>query len=89
MCGVRRVVAAYARGRFNGNLLDLMEPGYAPLFGRWMLDNARFPADWFEKTSECDRDCTACSYCGEVLEKVLVNADQELTEQLERYGSVR
>ena len=83
----RRVVAAYARGRFDGNLLDLTEPGYAPLFGAWMLDNSRFPAGWFETTSKCDRDCTVCSYCGDVLEKVLVNVDQELTEKLKRYGS--
>ncbi|MFO7946525.1 MAG: hypothetical protein R6V19_06915 [Armatimonadota bacterium] len=68
----RLVIDAYSRGRFRGNLLDLCEPGFGPLFAPQIIDNSRFPDDWFQKTSTCDRQCHKCSYCAQVLEEVLV-----------------
>jgi len=38
----------------------------------WTRLATRFPEDWFERTSECGKQCHACSYCAEVLERVLV-----------------
>ncbi|NLX07111.1 MAG: hypothetical protein GXY33_18400 [Phycisphaerae bacterium] len=71
----RAVVAAYCAERFYGNLLDLMEPGYGPLLAPQAIDNRRFPADWWERTASCAKDCEACGYCREVLERVQVRAD--------------
>jgi len=65
------VIGAYARGRYDGNLLDLLEPGYGPAFAPYVLDNRRFPADWFLRTSTCDRHCEECTTCAEVLKQVL------------------
>jgi hypothetical protein len=67
----RMVVAAYAGGRFGGNLLDLLEPGFAPAFAPRVVDNAAFPPDWAERIGGCPGDCEACSYCREVLAQVL------------------
>ncbi|MBQ8610978.1 MAG: hypothetical protein IJ412_04630 [Oscillospiraceae bacterium] len=67
----RMVVAAYARGRFTGNMMDLTEPSYSTLFRGKILDNTLFPKDWFEKTSQCDKNCAACGYCACVAEAVL------------------
>lgn len=72
----RRVVMAYARGRFGGNLLDLTEPSYSRRFDNHILDGARFPADWFARTSSCNRDCARCGYCQEVAQKALVGKDE-------------
>lgn len=66
------VLAAYARGRFAGNLADLLEPGFSPLLAPWVIDNSRFPADWFARVTSCDRRCHRCGYCRETLEKTLV-----------------
>lgn len=66
------VVGAYARRAYHGNLLDLCEPGYSPAFAPYVVDNARFPADWFARTSTCDRRCHRCDYCSHVLDQVLV-----------------
>jgi len=74
----RRVVAAYARGRFHGNLLDLTEPSYAPLLRGYILDNQRFPDDWFERTASCDKACHRCAYCESVLQQVLVSVEELL-----------
>lgn len=68
----RLVVDAYARGRHRGNLLDLLEPGYAGALAPRIMDNERFPADWFERTSSCGRRCESCGYCEEVAVRVMV-----------------
>jgi collagenase-like PrtC family protease len=69
------VIDAYSRQRYSGNLLDLFEPGHGPLLAPYVVDNDRFPSDWFDKTSECNKNCEQCSYCNEVWEKVSVNTE--------------
>lgn len=67
------VIGAYARGRHEGNLLDLLEPGFGRAVAPHVLDNRRFPGNWFERTSTCGRHCETCGYCAETLDRVLVN----------------
>ena len=67
------VIDAYSKRKFYGNLVDLLEPAHNPLLAPHIIDNTRFPEDWFERTSACNRRCHACEYCAEVLEKVLVS----------------
>jgi len=64
------VVSAYERGRFEGNLLDLLEPGFSPAFYPHFIDNAAFPPDWFEKTSACAPECADCGYCDRVFDGI-------------------
>ena len=66
------VVDAYAKRRYHGNLADLFEPGHGPLFAPWVVDNDRFPADWYEKTSTCSKNCTECNYCESVRKQVFI-----------------
>ncbi len=68
----RMVIQAYCTGRYDGNLPSLFEPGHGPCFGGYAIDNRRFPADWFARTTSCDKRCHACSYCARVLQQVLV-----------------
>ncbi len=70
------VIGAYARQKHYGNLLDLFEPGFSPAFAPWVIDNTRFPADWFEKTSHCGHACHKCDYCAGVLDQVLLNTEK-------------
>jgi len=62
----QKVLGAYVRGRYHGNVLDLLEPGHSALPGMPYLDNSRFPADWYERTADCGHDCELCSTCAEV-----------------------
>ena len=71
----RRVIEAYARGRFAGNLPDLLEPGHGPVFAPYVIDNSKFPSDWFARTSRCNKKCHECAYCSAVLKQVLVRCD--------------
>lgn len=66
------VIDAYAKRSYHGNLADLFEPGHGPTFAPYVIDNDRFPADWFEKTTKCSKDCLNCGYCDKVREKVFV-----------------
>ena len=67
----RMVLGAYCAGAFDGNLLELMEPGFASQFFPHYIDNSKFPADWAETTGKCTQGCTGCGYCEQVLKEVL------------------
>ena len=69
------VISAYIRGKFDGNLLDLCEPGYGPAFAPYILDSSRIPVDFFERTSTCDRRCHQCNYCKNAFDNALVCID--------------
>jgi len=71
----RRVLQAYVSQRYRGNLPDLFEPGHGPLFAPFIIDNARFPEDWFARTSTCGQQCEPCDYCASVLAQVLVRGE--------------
>lgn len=71
------VVDAYAKRRYHGNLADLFEPGHGPLFAPWVVDNDRFPEDWYEKTTACHKDCTRCNYCESVRKQVFILPEME------------
>ena len=64
------VIGAYERGRFEGNLLDLFEPGFSPAFSPHFIDNTAFPPEWFEKVSGSMRECMECGYCEKIWQQV-------------------
>lgn len=70
------VIQAYIRRRYYGNLLDLFEPGFGPVFAPYIIDNSRFPENWFDVTSKCNKKCHDCSYCRSVLDETLIIADE-------------
>ncbi|MBC7321190.1 hypothetical protein H5T89_11175 [bacterium] len=67
----RLVLNAYINRNYYGNLLDLFEPGLSSIFFPYIIDNKKFPEDWFHRTSACDRKCDRCNYCKDVLKEVL------------------
>ena len=69
------VIQSYIKGEHYGNLLDLFEPGFGPAFAPYVVDNKKFPEDWFRITTNCKKNCHECSYCDEVLEKTLVHTE--------------
>ena len=53
---------------------DLFEPGHGPLFAPHVIDNARFPDDWFDQIAHKRSPAESDRYCASVLDRVLVNA---------------
>ena len=64
------IVRAYAGECFSGNLLALMEPDLSDDFMPTVLNAGKFPGDFFEKTSRCDRDCVHCDYCESLYDQI-------------------
>lgn len=67
----QRVIRAYVERKYEGNLLDLFEPGHGPIIAPHVIDNSRFPDDWFEHSTQCSQMPDQCDYCRETLERVL------------------
>lgn len=65
------VIDAYARGKYSGNLLDLFEPGFGTAFAPYVIDSSKLPADFWEQTAFCDKNCHHCGYCEKVLHSAL------------------
>jgi collagenase-like PrtC family protease len=70
------VIKAYINGGYRGNLLDLLEPNHTSLLNGYYLSNSRFPNDWFDKTTNCKKECESCTYCNEVLKTILCEYDK-------------
>jgi len=66
----RMVIGAYASGHFEGNLADLLEPGFSGEFHPYIVDNTRFPADWTEIAGACAVNCARCGKCAAVAKAV-------------------
>ena len=64
------VLEAYAQRKFTGNLLDLLEPGFASVIAPRVVDNRAFSPDWFEKALRCGGECERCGVCREEWERV-------------------
>lgn len=75
-CHPRLVIDAYTQRRYRGNLLDLFEPSHGSMLAPQLIENARFPSDWFDKTSHCGGQCHACTYCEDTLKDILVTASE-------------
>lgn len=74
----RMVIDAYTGGRYRGNLLNLMEPCFAPALAPCYIANEAFPGDWAERTAHCDCDCEICGYCDEVFKRVMKMHQEEI-----------
>lgn len=67
-----RIIKAYYEGKYDGNLLDLFEPSHSRILYPYVIENSKFPDDWFEKVIKCNKLCQNCSYCEKIFKKVLV-----------------
>ena len=66
------IIAAYCRGRFRGNLLDLTEPSFSSLFRGYVLDNTLIRGDAALKLFNCDHRCDRCGTCEAIVRSALV-----------------
>ena len=68
------ILKAYTAGDFDGNLLDILDPGFAPFVSPMRFDNKAFPKEWSEGkiAGLCAANCTHCGKCAEVLSGIMV-----------------
>lgn len=61
-----RIIDSYAKGAYSGNLPELLEPNHADLFYPKVIENKKIDPQFAGKILYCDKNCTACGYCGQV-----------------------
>lgn len=85
-----QTLLAYTSGRYEGNMLDLLEPNYAHIFYPAVLDNTAFPPDYFAVRHNCSHDCGSCGYCVRIYQTILralpdiMLADNDMDTQEEK-----
>jgi len=72
-----KIIDAYAAGKYNGNILDLLEPCHSDIIYPLILDNSKFPQGFAEHILHCDKKCSLCNYCNNVLNEAIVNLDEK------------
>lgn len=72
-----RAVSAYVQGHYAGNLLDLMD-AMGDLSDHVNIANDRLPADFLDKMTLCDKNCSACGWCGALAKEVITRRDPGL-----------
>jgi hypothetical protein len=80
---LRRVVAAYLAGSYDGNLLDLTDAM------AWMADeihvaNPSIPDDFAGTVTDCAKTCGACDYCRSVFDACATRVDAPAWRIFER-----
>ena len=97
---VIRATTAYMKQSWEGDLLDILCSSinhYALETGAHLDNKSLDQYAFFERTTSCQRDCTACTYCDEIADKlvrlkVLTREKledlglHEIAEQMERQG---
>lgn len=69
----RRVLTAYVRGSYQGNLMDLTEPAFSISLKQAILDATLIPADYLQYKANCNHNCESCNYCLDIAKKSLRN----------------
>ena len=67
------ILQAYTSGSFDGDLLQILDPGFSFFAAPKIFDNKAFPKEWSEGkiAGNCAANCTHCGKCTEVLNLVL------------------
>ena len=66
---LRRTLAAYAAGQYDGNLFDLLDASHW-MGQHWDLPNQTLPDNFLERVTQCDRNCAACSVCKNLFDRL-------------------
>lgn len=66
---LKRVVSAYIEGRYDGNILDLMD-AMGDLNDRVNIPNQDLPGEFHQRVTACDKLCATCGWCATVMERI-------------------
>lgn len=67
-----RVIEAYVKGNYSGNVPDILEPNHAGLFYPEIIENKNIRDDFLKTVLYCDKDCVNCNFCGEAQKKATI-----------------
>jgi len=69
------IVDAYMKRSYTGSLIDLMGTGvmgnFFPIYMYSGIDNSRFPKDFVNAVTMCNKFCAGCGYCADIAKRVM------------------
>lgn len=71
---LRRALESYMNGRFQGNLLELLDTPEA-LSHMLHVDNASLPEDFYDMLADCDHDCDNCGICQDLERRFVIRKE--------------
>jgi len=74
---LKRAVTAWMKGVYDGNLLDLMD-AMGDLSDRMRIPNHGLPDDFAARVTTCDKHCTGCGWCRDVMRAIAVQCEPDL-----------
>jgi len=74
---LKRVITAYGKERYSGNLLDLMD-AMGDLEDKVSIPNKDIPDEYFPRVTTCDKACAPCGWCRTLAEKIITRMDPGL-----------
>ena len=75
------ILKAYTSGKYDGDLLLILDPGFSYFIRPKIFDNKAFPKEWSEGkiAGKCAIDCTHCGKCSDVM-KLILKRDPDLMD---------
>lgn len=73
-----RTLKAYISGKYNGAVTDLLEPNHSGVFYPDIIKNSKIPDGFAKKVMTCNKKCSDCGYCLEVLKNATITLDNEI-----------
>ncbi len=80
-----RVIEAYMRGRYDGNLLDLLD-AVDWMAERHHLPNADLPGEFLHRLTSCEGACEPCGYCRDLFSRIARRRRPRLGDLRDRPG---
>ncbi len=68
----KRVLEAYLKQSFNGNLPEILEPDHSSLFYPFVVENKKIPKNFANIVTSCNKECESCDFCKNVLNGSLI-----------------
>lgn len=59
----RKVVEAYCKGGYSGNIPEILEPNHSGLFLPCVIENGKLPENFAKTVMTCDKNCRSCGFC--------------------------
>lgn len=59
----RKIVEAYCKGSYKGNLPEILEPNHSGLFLPNVIENGNIPQSFAKTVMTCNKNCKSCGFC--------------------------
>ena len=71
-----RLLDAYVRGSYRGQLTSLLEPDHSGVFYPNIIENSNIDEHYTETVLNCNKQCAECGYCIDACKKAIIKFEE-------------